>query len=124
MRGNFDSSAPIFQQIVDAMLSDIARGVLAPGARVPPVRQLAAEYKVNPNTMQKSLEKLGDAGYLYTERTSGRYVTDDASKIAKLREKIPNDMTATYVRDMLDFGVSADGIIEHVERRVKNEKGN
>lgn len=88
-KDKFNNSIPIFQQIVDRILNDIARGLFAPGEKVPTVRMLAAEYKVNPNTMQKSLDKLKDMGFLYTERTSGRFVTDDADKIQALRQEIP-----------------------------------
>jgi len=124
MKGQFDMGAPIFAQIVDQMLSDIARGVLAPGAKVAPVRVLAAEYKVNPNTMQKSLEKLGDMGYLYTERTSGRFVTMDEEKIAVLRDSIPAKMTEDYVGEMINFGIPPDDVIKHVKNKLteRNEQ--
>jgi len=124
MKGNFDSSAPIFMQIMEQMLNDIANGSLAPGEKVAPVRQLAADYKVNPNTMQKSLEKLGDMGFLYTERTSGRFVTDDVEKIATLRQKIPNDITHNYVQEMLDFGISPTDIGGYVQKNLNERNVN
>ena len=120
---NFDNAAPIFLQIVESLLSDIAKGVLKPGDKVPPVRVLAAEYKVNPNTMQKSLEKLGEAGYLYTERTSGRFVTEDAAKIEELKQQIPMKMTENFVREMLDFGIPQGEINVYVERYLKEKSG-
>ncbi|MCL2854490.1 MAG: GntR family transcriptional regulator [Defluviitaleaceae bacterium] len=123
-KGQFDSSIPIFQQIVERMLNDIAAGTLAPGDKVPAVRQLAAEYKVNPNTMQKSLEKLGDMGFLYTERTSGRFVTKDAAKIETLRRDIPARITAAYVEEMAASGIVADEIPAYVEFFLKERKGN
>jgi len=122
MKGQFDNSAPIFMQIVEEMLHDMAKGNLAPGDKVAPVRVLAAEYKVNPNTMQKSLEKLGDMGYLYTERTSGRYVTEDASMIDALRQSIPAKMTASYVEEMLNFGVPPDEIPNYVQKHLMEVK--
>jgi len=118
MKGDFNNNAPIFMQIVELMLNDIAKGTLALGDKIAPVRALAAEYKVNPNTMQKSLEKLGDMGFLYTERTSGRFVTNDGEKITALRQKIPNDMTAKYVQEMLDFGTEPDDIIYFVQKNI------
>ncbi|MCL2350502.1 MAG: GntR family transcriptional regulator [Defluviitaleaceae bacterium] len=118
MKGQFDNGAPIFQQIVEQMLQSIARGTLAPGQKVDSVRILAQEYKVNPNTMQKSLEKLGDMGFLYTERTSGRFVTEDATKIEQLRNEIPTKMTAAYVADMLDFGVESSKILNYVKEHL------
>ncbi|MDR2167580.1 MAG: GntR family transcriptional regulator [Clostridiales bacterium] len=123
MKGQFDSSAPIFMQIVEQMMGDIAKGLLKPGEKVAPVRVLAAEYKVNPNTMQKSLEKLGDMGYLYTERTSGRFVTEDVAKIEALKREIPAKMTADYLREMLDFGIAPDEIQNYVKNYLEVNNG-
>ncbi|MCL2236569.1 MAG: GntR family transcriptional regulator [Defluviitaleaceae bacterium] len=121
---DFDSSVPIFQQIVEHLLSEIASGILAPGAKVPAVRVLAAEYKVNPNTMQKSLEKLGDMGFLYTERTSGRFVTEDVAKIQALRKEIPIRITKEYVEEMLLAGVISEEIPNFVTKYVEEREVN
>jgi len=120
---NFDTGTPIFQQIVDNILSDIAGGVLKPGDKIESVRVLAADYKVNPNTMQKSLEKLTDMGFLYTERTSGRFVTKDASKIQALKENLPAKLTRDYIKQMRDFSMVDDEILEYVQKHLK-ESGN
>ena len=123
-KGQFDSSVPIFQQIVEQFLNDIAKGVYAPGEKVPTVRMLATEYKVNPNTMQKSLEKLGDTGFLYTERTSGRFVTDDVAKIQALRQEIPTRITKEYIEEMLSAGVSSCEIPNYVNKFLKEREVN
>jgi len=115
---NFDNQTPIFQQIVEHVLSQIAKGELGLGEKMPTVRNMAAEYKVNPNTMQKSLEKLGDMGFLYTERTSGRFVTEDAEKIVALKREIPQKMTQNFVKEMRDFGVASEEILEYVEEGI------
>jgi len=87
------------------------------------VRVLAADYKVNPNTMQKSLEKLTDMGFLYTERTSGRFVTKDISKIQALKENLPAKLTRGYIKQMRDFSMVDDEILEYVQKHLK-ESGN
>jgi len=121
---NFNNSVPIFQQIVDDMLAQIAKGELKPGEKVQSVRILAAGYKVNPNTMQKSLEKLGEMGFLYAERTSGRFVTEDEEKIAILQNDIPMKMTSGFLQEMLDFGVKPQEIKNYIERGLKNDTSN
>ena len=117
---HFSNQTPIFSQIVEHVLWQIAKGELAPGSKMPPVRNMAAEYKVNPNTMQKSLEKLGDMGFLYTERTSGRYVTEDVEKIATLRQEIPQRMTADFVQQMRNFGATSSEILLYLNQEVGN----
>ena len=106
MKPQFDNSQPIFRQIIDHVLQAIATGALPPGGKVAPVRELALEYKVNPNTMQKSLAKLEEMGYLYTERTSGRYVTQDVELIQSLKADLPAQITAKYVTQMGECGIA------------------
>jgi len=105
MKNDFDNKQPIFQQIIDKLTASIARGELAAGAKVASVRDLAIQYGVNPNTMQKSLAKMEDMGLLYTERTSGRFVTTDAARIAELGRNLPDGIIRDFVGEMTDFGI-------------------
>jgi len=126
MKGQFDNNQPIFRQIIDQLLLTIATGELAPGDKVAPVREMAMEFRVNPNTMQKSLAKLEEMGYLFTERTSGRYVTLDLELIEGLKSKLPAQITEKYVQDMLECGAShtdiPEYVIKHLERMMQDGK--
>jgi len=123
---NFDNKRPIYQQIIDRLLISIAKGELAPGEKVASVRVMALYYSVNPNTIQKSLAKLEDMGYLKTERTTGRFVTTDAAAIAALRARIPDAIVSNFIDEMIDFGVPkydiADYVIDYIERMDKDGK--
>ena len=77
MNTNFDNNIPIYVQIVDYLKTYIIRGEFKSGERLPSVRDLAALFKVNPNTMQKALGELENIKLIYTERTNGKYVTED-----------------------------------------------
>jgi len=124
MKGSFDNSQPIFRQIIDQILLEIASGELAPGAKVASVRELALEYKVNPNTMQKSLSKLEEMGYMYTERTSGRYVTGDTALIENLKSRLPARLTEKYIDEMMECGIGVNDIPEYVIRISENHVDN
>jgi len=119
MKGQYDNSQPIFRQIIDQFLQSITTGELVPGGKVAPVRELALEYNVNPNTMQRSLAKLEEMGYLFTERTSGRYVTHDQELIANLKTLLPAQITKKYIGDMQECGVPQDGILEFITDYMK-----
>ena len=121
MKGQYDNSQPIFRQIIDQILLAIATGQLAPGSKVAPVRELAHDYKVNPNTMQKSLAKLEEMGYMFTERTSGRYVTRDLALIQGLKTKLPAQITEKYVADMLECGTLLEDIPGYVKKQLEAE---
>ena len=77
MSWNLDSERPIYTQIIERITLDIISGIYAPGARLPSVRDLAQNAGVNPNTMQKALSELERTGLLFSQRTSGRFVTEE-----------------------------------------------
>ncbi|NCB40271.1 MAG: GntR family transcriptional regulator [Erysipelotrichia bacterium] len=82
-----DSPIPIYQQIIDAMRREILAGVFAPDSRLPSIRELAIELKVNPNTVAKAYQEMASEGAIYFKRGQGAYVTaqsaDDLLKQAK-----------------------------------------
>lgn len=100
----FQNQSPIYQQICEYFKSQMLLGALQPGEKVASVRDLALRLGVNPNTMQKSLSLLEGEGLLRSERTSGRYVTDDASRIAHLKEEKTHEIANTYLNQMQQIG--------------------
>jgi len=111
---DFETSKPIFQQIIDRILFDIEVGDLAPGAKVLSVREMALEYQVNPNTIQRSLLELEKMGYLHTQRAVGRTVTTDLDLIASLKGMRSTLITEKYIKDMRNIGVDGEEILRHV----------
>ena len=118
MQTNFDNKRPIYQQIIDRILVSIAKGEMPPGEKVASVRVMALYYSVNPNTIQKSLAKLEEMGYLRSERTSGRYVTKDAAAIAALKTRIPDSIVGSFVDEMTDFGIKRSEIAGYVKNYI------
>ena len=77
----FDNNIPIYIQLLDYLKIYLISGVFKAGDKLPSVRDFATIFKVNPNTMQKALTELEDMNLIYTERTNGKYVTNDAKLI-------------------------------------------
>ena len=73
----FDNIRPIYIQIVELVKLDIISGRLNKGDKISSVRDFAMQFKVNPNTVQKALAELEKGGLIYTERTNGKFVTND-----------------------------------------------
>jgi len=111
---DFNHAQPIYTQIMERLKAAIANGVYAAGQKMPAVRELAVQCRVNPNTMQRALAKLEDEGFLYSERTAGRFVTRDAAKIAELQDALPAKLTAQYIADMKAAGVAAEELPAYV----------
>lgn len=117
----FNNTQPIYQQIISRVLLAIAKGELPPGGKISPVRDMAANFKVNPNTMQKSLAKLEEMGYLHAEGTSGRYVTENLELISRLKTALPAEITANYIAEMTECGTPREEIPAYVKNFVENE---
>ena len=88
MEWNFRNGIPIYTQIIDEMTMRIASGAYKPSDKVPAVRELAMDAGVNPNTMQRALAELERRGLVYSERTSGRFITNEESVLKDLREDL------------------------------------
>ena len=77
MEFTFDNNIPIYIQVLEYMKIYLISGVFKCGEKLPSVREFATTFKVNPNTMQKALAELESMNLIYTERTNGKYVTND-----------------------------------------------
>ena len=106
MAWSFDAGRPIYLQLVEHIQQKILNGEYQPGEKLPSVRDLAAEAAVNPNTMQKALSGLGRGGLVFAQRTSGRFITDDAAKIRRLRQAAALAIARRFLADLNQLGIT------------------
>ncbi len=106
MGWNFQTDLPIYTQLVDAIKFSIVSGELLPGARMSTVRDLALEAGVNPNTMQRALQQLEREGLVFSQRSSGRFVTEDVSVIDRARSALAAEYVRRYRDSMASLGFS------------------
>ena len=111
---------PIWVQLIEQLTRRIVSGEYPPGARVPSVRDLAAEAGVNPNTMQRALSGLEERGLLVAQRNIGRFVTQDAALIVRMRQELAEQELAVFKRRMRLLGYQNQEILEFVS--AKGEK--
>ena len=102
----FDNDRPIYLQLVEKLRVEIVSGKLKQGERLPSVRELALTTKVNPNTMQKALSELEEEKLIYTERTNGKFVTDDKNLIEKVRKELAKEKVKQYIQSMESLGIN------------------
>ena len=112
MQTTFERNTPIYLQIVDGIKRSIISGERKAGDRLPSVREFAAQLQVNPNTVQKALAELEDCGLIYTERTNGKFITQDGALIAKVRTEYASSLAEKYLHDMNNIGVDAKTAVE------------
>ena len=116
----FDNNTPIYVQLVEQLKTYIISGQIKPGDRLPSVRDLALQNKVNPNTMQKALVELEDLNLIYTERTNGKFVTNDIKLIEKYKNEHAKELSKNYLDCMNKIGFDQEKTLNY----LKNIGGN
>jgi len=102
---------PIYLQLAEQLELKICSGVYPLGSRLPSVRDLAQEASVNPNTMQRALAKLEEDGLVYTNRTNGKFVTENKDIIQKVKEKIAQEQVKNFLKKMDELGFAHKEIL-------------
>ena len=122
MAWNLNSDRPIFIQIVERIEMDIISGKYKPGDKLPSVRDLAAEAAVNPNTMQKAFPELERTGLVFSQRTTGRFITEDTSMIDELKSTLAKDKITELLSFMQQLGFQENEILTMIGQTMKGEK--
>lgn len=122
MEWNFRADLPIYSQLVSQIKLGIVSGAFLPGERLASVRDLAMEAGVNPNTMQRALQELEREGMVYSQRTSGRFVTEDTKVIDSAKKILADRQIKSFVDSMLDLGYPREEIVSLLKASM--EEGN
>ena len=112
----FNNESPIYLQVFKKLALEIVTGKYLAGEKIPSVRDLASVFKVNPNTVQKALNELENVKLIYTERTNGKFVTEDKKIIENYLESLAKEKTIIYIKEMNDLGYSFKEIMQMIER--------
>ena len=111
----FDNERPIYIQLVEMLRKEIVSGKLKTGERLPSVRELALTARVNPNTMQKALVELEKEGLVYTERTNGKFVTDNKELIEKIKKELAEEKVNNFLNDMKNIGITYEEAVIYLQ---------
>ena len=118
MSWNLNSDRPIFQQIIEHLELEIVQGVYEPGQKLPSVRELAAQATVNTNTMQRALSEMERMGLMHSERTSGRYITEDESMIKTLKKELAGGEISRFLEQMRRLGYSGEELLDVLKEEM------
>lgn len=121
MNWQFSNDVPIYAQLIGQIRAGIVSGAFSPGERLPSVRDLAMEAGVNPNTMQRALTELERDGLVYSQRTSGRYVTEDQTSITEARHALAADRVRSFLTDMERLGFEKEDLLSLLRQESEKE---
>lgn len=122
MSWDLKSDRPIYSQLIEQIQIKICSGIFAPGSKLPSVRELAQEAAVNPNTMQKALSKLEEDGLLYTNRTSGRFITEDVKMIQQAKHNLAQDQISEFLEKMKSLGFDKTETLSIISTMLEEAK--
>ncbi|MBQ3210310.1 MAG: GntR family transcriptional regulator [Oscillospiraceae bacterium] len=124
MKWQFRNDMPIYTQIVEQIKVAIVRGEYGSGERLPSVRDMATEAGVNPNTMQRAMAELEREGLVFSQRTSGRQVTENLELIKEAKLSQATKHLESFMNAMGELGLGQDEIIKLIMAAGKGEENN
>lgn len=114
MKFVFDNERPIYVQLVEQLRLAVISGAYEPGERLPSVRELALSAKVNPNTMQRALTELEGEKLIFTERTNGKFVTEDVAVIENAKKSLASVKARRFIEDMRQIGIPFEDAVNYL----------
>ena len=109
---------PIYLQIVNQVKYLVAAGRLEPGQELPPIRTLAEQLVINPNTVARAYRELELAGVVTKRRTAGTYVSDTTSPLARReRLKIVTERVDALLAEARQMNIDTETLIELIQER-------
>ena len=121
MEWKIDNNKPVYIQLVEQLKLKIISGEIELDSKLDSVRSLAADAMVNPNTMQKALAELEREGFVYSKRTSGRFVTDNKELIENERKNLVKDNVKKTLDTLINLGYTNDEILNLVEEILRED---
>ena len=121
MKWQIDNNRPVYIQLVEQLKVKIISGEIELDSKLDSVRSLAADAMVNPNTMQKALAELEREGFVYSKRTSGRFVTDNTELIENERKNLVKDNVKKTLDTLINLGYTNEEILNLVEEILRED---
>lgn len=113
----FNTSIPIYLQVMDAIKKQIILGILKPGEQLPSTRSLAITYNVNPNTAARIYKELELEEICYTKRGLGTFLTESAEIINNLRAPMAKKVINHFIDEMSELGYSFEEMVRIIKER-------
>ena len=109
----WNDNAPIYRQLKDRVVGMMLDGILKPGDALPSVRQIAAEYQLNPITVSRAYQELADEALVEKRRGLGMYVTEEASKklLSSERERFLREEWPLVLERIQRLGLATEELL-------------
>lgn len=112
---NYRENKPFYEQIQERIRSMITSGAMAPGEKLPSVRELAVQLAINPNTIQRAYRELERDGYIYSVSGKGSFVGGEIETIEKHKQELLTQFDS-LVKVMQEAGISREILAERLSK--------
>ena len=106
MPWELDNDRPIYLQLMERIQQDIVSGIYKPGDR-------------HPNTMQKALSELDRSGLVYSQRTSGRFITEDTQLLDEMKTSLASEHILQFLEKMKQLGFQKEETAALIQKALK-----
>jgi GntR family transcriptional regulator len=117
-QNSFDGQSPIYRQIVSRFARSVARGELAPGDRVPSIRDAAVALKVNTNTVQRAYQEMERSQMIFSQRGTGYFVMRDDKIVDRIRADMVGECVGRFLEEMRGLGFEDVQILDMLREAV------
>ena len=117
----FNENEPIYIQVYNHILIQIATGKYPVGEKIPSVRELSIKLKINPNTISKALKELENLNIIYAKRGIGNFVSENEDKIRSLKEDILKKITTNFIENLKKLGITLSEVKNILNKTEKGE---
>ncbi|EHS59729.1 MULTISPECIES: GntR family transcriptional regulator [Paenibacillus] len=112
-----DFSQPLYEQVLNQVRSSIAKGEIEMGSKMPSVRDLAQELRMNPNTVMRAYQELERDGLTEKRRGLGTYVTSSSERINSFREQLARTYIDQFLGQMSSLGLSWEDVQQYISSK-------
>lgn len=120
----FNDKSPIYSQIITLFSRSFARGEIKTGERIPSIRDMAMNLKVNANTMQRVYQEMERGGLITSKRGTGYFFTEDKSMVEKINGSMARESVSRFLDEMRSLGFSNKQILSELSKLMEGDEAN
>jgi GntR family transcriptional regulator len=119
----FNTSQPIYKQIIDDFKKKLIRGELEEGDKMPSQREYAEQVRVNPNTVQRAYREMESMNMVETLRGQGTFVSISADRLEEIKMEMAVNLVDYFISEMESLGYSREDMFKILEQELTRKEG-
>lgn len=118
----YNTASPIYLQVINDLKKKMIKGEFEPGEKMPASRELAVMYKINQNTAARIYREMEWAGYCFTRRGIGTFVTEEKEILKEMKREMAQELLDGFMSEMQDLGFDVADIVDQIQNYKEEGK--